>query len=189
METTRLLNAHFDGELELKDSLAVEEHVEGCARCRQSLGALTAAREAMLRHAASPHAPAALRRDVEAAARNASPGRAAGMLRSPVVWAAPGVLALLLAGWLFVAGPVRAPEAGARVVYHISNSATARAALRNLQNHLAAAPGTRVVVVAHGTGVDFLLQGARDETGEPFAQAIGQFARQGVEFRVCYNTL
>ncbi len=189
IETTRLLNAHFDGELELKDSLAVDEHLHGCVRCRQSLAGLEAARVAILRHAGAPRTPETLRRDLGSVFGHAAEGRGIAMPRSPAVWAAPGVLALLLAGWLFVTGLVRAPASDARVVYHISSSETARAALRNLQNHLAAAPGTKVVVVAHGAGVDFLIEGARDEAGEPFAQAIGQFARKGVEFRVCYNTL
>jgi intracellular sulfur oxidation DsrE/DsrF family protein len=76
-----------------------------------------------------------------------------------------------------------------RVVYHISSSDTASAALRNLANHLQAAPGVKVVVVAHNNGVDFLLRGARDESNRPYAGAVKAFSERGVEFRVCYNTL
>lgn len=115
------------------------------------------------------------------------------MLRSPVAVAAPGLAALLLAGWLVLAdvtkhvGPPVAAQT--RIVYHISSSDTASAALRNLANHLHAAPDVKIVVVAHNNGVDFLLRGARDESDRPYEAAVKSFSQRGVEFRVCYNTL
>ena len=79
--------------------------------------------------------------------------------------------------------------AAQRVVYHISSSTAPAAALRNLANHLRAAPGARIVVVAHNDGVDFLLRGALDEFGAPLEPAVRGFRERGVEFRVCSNTL
>lgn len=186
----RLLHAYADGELDLKDSIAVEEHLSACAPCRRSFAGLEATRAAIERHVAKPLAPESLRRRLETALTPApAPSRIGALLRSPLAIAAPGMAALLIAVWLLVAGIAREPAAAQNVVYHISNSETAGAALRSLSNHLNAAPGIRVVVVAHNNGVDFLLRGARDESGKPFEAAVREFGRRGVDFRVCYNTL
>lgn len=189
IETARLLNAHADGELGLKDSNAVEEHVEACARCRNSFAALQAARAAILRHAETPSAPDGLRRALERGEKHSAIGRICVLLRSPLAIAMPGLVALLVAGWLLVNGAAPRPVAMQNVVYHIPNNDTAGAALRSLSNHLNAAPDAKIVVVAHNSGVDFLLRGSRDEIGQPFEVAVREFSRRGVEFRVCYNTL
>jgi intracellular sulfur oxidation DsrE/DsrF family protein len=105
------------------------------------------------------------------------------------VLAAPGLVALALAGWLLLAPGSRQPLGELRVVFHISSSESATGALRNLGNHLAAEPAAKVVVVAHNNGVDFLLEGARDEAGQPFEHAVREYSRRGVEFRICHNTL
>ncbi len=189
-EAGRLLNAHADGELDLAASLAVEEHLAGCAACRRSHAGILALRNAIAIHAAAPRAPEALRRSLEeeAPASRAS-GRWSALLRSPLLVAAPGVVALALAGWLFLSGPVREPASTLRVVYHISESSHAGAALRTIANHMQAAPDARFVVVTHNEGVDFLLAGARDETGRPFEATVREYRSKGVEFRVCRNTL
>ncbi|MBP6898502.1 MAG: DsrE family protein [Burkholderiaceae bacterium] len=99
---------------------------------------------------------------------------------------------LLALGTLALAGPaVRAQEgAGVNVVYHLSEGVQqASRAIGNIRNHLAAEPATRIVVVTHGPGIDFLLEGAQDAQNRPFAGAIGDLAGKGVEFRVCNNTL
>lgn len=192
-ETTRLLNPYVDGELDLTASIAIEEHVEGCVRCGAALRGLQATRAAIGRHCEFRSAPESLASRVRAASvarEQASGWRAA--LRSPLAVAAPGVAALLLASWLALSEVLmrEAPSAGpTRVVYHISNSSNAGAALRNLNNHLQAAPGVKVVVVAHNDGVDFLLRGARDESNRPYEAAVKSFRERGVEFRVCNNTL
>jgi len=50
-----------------------------------------------------------------------------------------------------------------KVVYHIDNAATqATKGLRNIRNQLDTAPNTKVVVVTHSEGVDFLFEGAKD---------------------------
>lgn len=189
VETARLLNAHADLELDLADSIAVEEHLDGCAGCRRSFAAVQAVRAAISRHGGMPPAPLDLRRRLEREAAPAAMGRSRRLLRSPFAAAIPGVLALVLAGWLFFAGSAQRPAEQARVVYHIANSETATAAMRNLGNHLAAAPEVKIIVVAHNSGVDFLLSGARDEAGRPFEEAVRGFSRRGVQFRVCHNTL
>jgi intracellular sulfur oxidation DsrE/DsrF family protein len=88
--------------------------------------------------------------------------------------------------------PARAaqPDAG-RVVYHLSdaNPAQAQRALGFIHNHIASEPGTRIVVLAHAAGIDFLLQGASMPNGVEFAPVIHELAARGVEFRVCNLTL
>ena len=187
-DAARLLNAHADGELDIPTTLAVEEHLAGCAACRRSHESLQAVRAALERHAATPRAPDELRRRVQPAAVRSVLARIAQVLRSPLVLAAPGLVALGLAGWL-VFFPAPAPNGGPKVVFHITSSDGASAALRSLGNHLLAEPDAKVVVVAHNNGVDFLLAGALDESGKPFEAAIREYRRQGVEFRICHNTL
>jgi hypothetical protein len=122
--------------------------------------------------------------------RGAAPAQPA---RRRVAWGAAALATLALAAWglhgaFERAGPGPGRSAG-KVVYHVSSSQTASAALRTLRNHLDASPGTKVVVVAHNEGVDFLLRGARDESGQLFATTVRQFKQRGVDFRVCNNTL
>ena len=61
--------------------------------------------------------------------------------------------------------------------------------MANIRNHLAADPTAKIVVVTHGLGIDFLLQNATNQMDQPFTGAIADLANQGVEFRVCNNTL
>ena len=77
-----------------------------------------------------------------------------------------------------------------KVVYHLSEGVPqASRAIGNIRNHLAADPKAKIVVVTHGLGIDFLLQGATNQMEQPFAGAIADLAAKGVEFRVCNNTL
>ena len=77
-----------------------------------------------------------------------------------------------------------------KVVYHLSEGVPqASRAIGNIRNHLAAEPTTKIVVVAHGLGVDFLLDGATNQQDQACAGSIGELAGRGVEFRVCNNTL
>lgn len=174
---------------DLAQAMAVEEHLQSCTQCSALLGRLTSLRTALGRGAPLEPAPAALRRELKKQFGAPDP-RASISWRWGLALAAPGCAALLLALWLAFAGPAPEPaQEAARVVYHISNSATAGAALRTLSNHLNAAPEVKVVVVAHNDGVDFLLRGALDEAGQPYELAVRRFLDRGVEFRVCYNTL
>lgn len=77
-----------------------------------------------------------------------------------------------------------------KVVYHLSEGIPqASRALGNIRNHLSADPTAQIVVVTHGQGIDFLLDGALNAQQQPFAGAIGELAGRGVQFRVCNNTL
>ena len=82
----------------------------------------------------------------------------------------------------------QAAEPVEKVVYHINDSAVARIAMRNAENHLEASPGVKIVFVAHGKGIDFLLNDAKDEKGLYEPQVAGLRDR-GVTFDVCRNTL
>ena len=98
---------------------------------------------------------------------------------------APAVLALLLAALL----PATAAEPG-KVVYHLNEGVEqAVRALTNIRNHLSTDPTARIVVVAHGRGIDFLLKEAKTPGGTAFVTDIDELALRGVEFRVCRFTL
>ena len=94
---------------------------------------------------------------------------------------------------LFVASSLQvhaADDTVIKTVYHMSDGIPqASRGLNNIRNHLAADPKAKIVVVAHGLGIDFLLQGATNQMEQPYAGAIADLANQGVEFRVCNNTL
>ncbi|HEY1042942.1 MAG TPA: DsrE family protein [Telluria sp.] len=97
------------------------------------------------------------------------------------------IFALMLVA--IFAGSAVAAEVQQKIVYHINDSAHASAALNNIRNHLAAAPKAKIVVVTHGGGVDFLIEGAKNATGNPYDIPVQELADRGVEFRVCKNTL
>lgn len=76
-----------------------------------------------------------------------------------------------------------------KVVYHINDSASATAALRNIGNHLDVNPQAQIVVVTHALGVDFLMEGARDKNGNPYNIPVEALTERGVTFDVCEITL
>ena len=77
-----------------------------------------------------------------------------------------------------------------KVVYHVSDAeAQALAALRNVRNHLDTDPGAKIIVVAHAQGVDFLMEGAKDKNGSPYAGPVSALKSRGVDFEVCEITL
>ena len=95
-------------------------------------------------------------------------------------WTVAAVLSLAVAGsW-----------AQDKVAYHISDAASqALGGLRNVKNHLDTDPGASITVVTHATGVDFLMQDAKDRNGNPYEIAIQELVRRGVKFEVCEITL
>lgn len=99
-------------------------------------------------------------------------------------------LAFALFG-LTAAAQAGSPEnAEEKVVYHFNDSANARLGLNNVRNHLEATEGkVKIVVVTHGPGIDFLLEGAQDKNGNPYDITVEELSDKGVEFRVCNNTL
>ncbi len=96
--------------------------------------------------------------------------------------------AALLAG-LLVWGNALAQD---KVVYHIDNAeAQATKALRNVRNHLDVAPDTKIIVVTHADGVDFLMEGAKDKKNPDidYASLVSALKARGVRFEVCELTL
>jgi hypothetical protein len=79
-----------------------------------------------------------------------------------------------------------------KVVYHIDNAETqATKALRNVRNHLDVAPDTKIIVVAHAEGIDFLMEGAKDRKNPDidYASLVSALKARGVRFEVCELTL
>ena len=79
-----------------------------------------------------------------------------------------------------------------RVVYHIDDAATqATKGLRNIRNHLDVAPETKITVVTHAMGVDFLMEGAKDARNPniEYASLVSALKARGVRFEVCEITL
>ncbi|MBL8517538.1 MAG: DsrE family protein [Betaproteobacteria bacterium] len=96
------------------------------------------------------------------------------------------IFAMLLA--LF-ALPALARDA-IKVVYHFdAGLEQATKGLRNIKNHLDVDPKAKIVVVAHAQGVNFLLDGAQNQSGNPYNIPVEELAAKGVEFRVCEITL
>jgi uncharacterized protein len=95
------------------------------------------------------------------------------------------VLTMLLA--LAAAAPALAQD---KVAYHISDAASqALGGLRNVKNHLDTDPQAKITVVSHATGVDFLMQDAKDRNGNPYEIAVQELVARGVVFEVCEITL
>ncbi len=77
-----------------------------------------------------------------------------------------------------------------KVVYHIDDAATqAVKGLRNIRNHLDTEPNTKITVVTHANGVDFLTEGAKDANGGAFAGPVSALVARGVSFEICEITL
>ena len=77
-----------------------------------------------------------------------------------------------------------------KVVYHLSEGIPqASRAINHIRNHLSADPTAKIVVVTHGLGIDFLIDGATNQMEQAFAGGVSDLANKGVEFRVCNNTL
>jgi intracellular sulfur oxidation DsrE/DsrF family protein len=93
-----------------------------------------------------------------------------------------------VASW-FMASAVHAQD---KVVYHIDDhEAQATKGLRNVRNHLDVAPDTKIVVVTHANGVDFLLDGAKDRKNPDidYGALVGALKARGVKFEICEITL
>jgi len=98
-------------------------------------------------------------------------------------------LLALAATALLLALPAQAQD---KVVYHIDNAeAQATKGLRNVRNHLDVAPDTKIVVVTHAEGIDFLMEGAKDKKNPniDYASLVSALKARGVRFEVCEITL
>jgi intracellular sulfur oxidation DsrE/DsrF family protein len=189
-EARKLMHGFADRELGLESSLRLEAHLEGCGACSSLLADLEATRRSAAAAMAYHPAPPGLEAGIRTRLRG---GTSAPRTRRTALLAAPLFAIALAIGWLggrhFAALDAATAATSERVVFHISAADNARSALRNLANHLDSAPGVQVVVVAHNTGVDFLLAGARDREGVAYQPAVAELKRRGVDFRACGNTL
>jgi intracellular sulfur oxidation DsrE/DsrF family protein len=92
-----------------------------------------------------------------------------------------------------IAGSERAVLArtatGPKVVFQLNAAQDAPTVLRFVTNYLAVEPGAEVAVVGYAGGIDFMLEGARDPGGKPYAEQLAALAARGVAFKVCNNTL
>lgn len=76
-----------------------------------------------------------------------------------------------------------------KVVFQITQAGDAPSILRYVTNYLIAEPTAEVAVVGYGEGVDFMLKGAVDSEGKPYADQVQTLKNKGVAFKVCNNTL
>jgi len=102
-----------------------------------------------------------------------------------------GLLSALigLGGCASVDTPSAKSTSPIKTVYHINDSKVAGVAMNNVKNQLNADPTAKIVVVTHGKGIDFLLDGAADAKGNPYNIKVEELQAKGVDFRVCNNTL
>jgi len=100
-------------------------------------------------------------------------------------------IALLMAVATLVAPSSAWAQDSVSVVYHIDDAdAQGLMGLRNIRNHLDVAPKTKIRVVAHANGVDFLMDGAKDKSGKvEYASLVSALVSRGVVFEVCEITL
>jgi intracellular sulfur oxidation DsrE/DsrF family protein len=82
-----------------------------------------------------------------------------------------------------------AEEGAIDIVYHVNENKDPFVIMRNIRNHLNADPQAHIVVVTHGAGINFLLKGAANETGNLYEPEVQNLVLDGVDFRVCRNTL
>ena len=79
-----------------------------------------------------------------------------------------------------------------RVHYHIDDAAAqATKGLRNIRNHLDVAPDTKITVVTHANGVDFLMDGAKDikDPNIDYGSLVSSLKARGVTSEICEITL
>ena len=79
-----------------------------------------------------------------------------------------------------------------KVIYYFDNAEMQTAnGLRNIRNHLDVAPDTKIVVVTHSDGVDFLFQDAKDKKNPnvEYGSLVSALKARGVSFEVCEITL
>ena len=96
---------------------------------------------------------------------------------------------LALVGSILIWGAAFAQD---KVVYHIDDAAVqATKGLRNIRNHLDVAPDTRITVVTHANGVDFLMEGAKDAKNAniDYGSLVSALKARGVIFEVCEITM
>lgn len=93
--------------------------------------------------------------------------------------------------WFGLLSPM-VSQAQDKVIYHVDNAEVqATKMLRNVRNHLDVAPETKISVVTHADGIDFLMEGAKDKKNPSvdYAALVSALKARGVKFIVCEITL
>lgn len=108
-------------------------------------------------------------------------------MRARIIAATAVLTVLALAGWARTR--VQAREDGSdalKVVVHVNFEGAARQAkgLKNVENLLKEAPGSRVEVVCHGLGI-----GLVEKAHSGSAEAVRSLIAKGVQFSACENTM
>ena len=99
------------------------------------------------------------------------------------------LLATLLVGLLLPVCAEQSEIKWDKVVFHLDDSQTARRALMLARSYLDDVPTAKIVFVAYGPGVDFLLEDAMDQRDNPYDYAVLRLVERGVDFRICNATL
>jgi anti-sigma factor RsiW len=99
-ETKHLLNAYADGELDSMGSLAVEQHVRGCASCRAELENLHALSAVVSSGGLRFSAPPRLKANVQRAIRSANPEARHSFVDWRWVAALASAVFVLAAAWV-----------------------------------------------------------------------------------------
>lgn len=98
-------------------------------------------------------------------------------------------VAFILLGMSPSAGAEETAGSWEKVVFHVDETANARWALLLANAYHDDRPQAKIVIVAYGPGIDFLLEDAEDRRGNAYDSAIFSLVDKGVEFRVCAGTL
>jgi len=96
---------------------------------------------------------------------------------------------LLLMGLASPVWPEESADSWEKVVFHLDETANASWALMLARSYLDDSPKAKIVFVAYGPGIDFLLEDAEDKRGNPYDPAVTSLVQRGVEFRACAATL
>ncbi len=108
---------------------------------------------------------------------------------NPARFARTTALAAILMALPIAAAEIPTADHAPSVVYHIDDTSRAIPMIRNIGNHHRAEPKIKIIVVALGAGVDFLVDGAADERGNSYDALVDPLMLEGIVFRVCANTL
>jgi intracellular sulfur oxidation DsrE/DsrF family protein len=111
---------------------------------------------------------------------------------SPTTTRRAALGAALATGAAAAVAQAQPAQTGDKVVYHIDSTANqATKGLRNIRNHLDVAPDTKIIVVTHAEGVDFLMEGAKDKANPniDYASLVSALVARGVSFEICEITL
>ena len=99
------------------------------------------------------------------------------------------MLATLFAATLLTCAFATRADDAIKTVYHLQDEKLATLAMNNINNHLFADPGVKIVVVALSTGVRAFTFGAQDAGGRPYGDWVDQLTAKGVQFRICQNSM